>query len=274
MKLAAREISFAYGRQLVLDDVSIDVREGELLGIIGPNGAGKSTLLRCLYGSIRPQKGGVMLDQRTLSEESRREIARVIGVVPQRCDITFPVSVTHFVGLGRFAREAWLGGPSDTDRAVVRACLAEMRLEHLAERPVDALSGGEFRRVLIAQALAQEPRILLFDEPVQQLDLLHQLEVMEFARAFTRRGDTSGVVVLHDLALAARYCDRLVLLQAGRIAAEGAPEEVLTADHVRSAFGIHARIERSAATGTIQVIALEAAECTRTANLVRERESS
>ncbi len=162
-------------------------------------------------------------------------------------------SVSEFVGMGRYARERFLGGRPE-DARVVRRCLEELDLAALAARPVDELSGGEFRRVLIAQALAQEPRVLLFDEPVQQLDLRHMLEVMEFARAFTRRGGTSGVVVLHDLGIAARYCDRIALLYAGRILAAGTPRDVLTPDHLRTAYGVDAVVRECPETSSIEVI--------------------
>jgi len=131
-----------------------------------------------------------------------------------------------------------------------------MGLSEHALRPVDEPSGGEFRRVLIAQALAQEPQVLLFDEPVQQLDLLHQLEVMEFARAFTRRGGTAGVVVLHDLGLAARYCDTIALLDRGRIVASGLPDDVLSIENLRTVYGVEASIQRCPATGTLQIVPL------------------
>jgi iron complex transport system ATP-binding protein len=252
--LRAEGIAYAYGREPVLEGVGLEVSEGTLLGLVGPNGAGKSTLLRCLYGSVQPSAGTVRLGDREVGSLSRREVARSIAVVPQNCHPAFPVSVAHFVGMGRFAREPLLGGPSREDEAKVLACLGEMGLADLADRAVDELSGGEFRRVLIAQALAQEPRLLLFDEPVQQLDLLHQLEVMEFARAFTRRGGTAGGIVLHDLGLAARYCDVVTLLHLGRIVATGTPEEVFTVDRVRSAWGVEASIQRCPATGALQVI--------------------
>ncbi len=257
--IRARDVCFDYGREPVLDGVSLDVPEGRLVGLVGPNGAGKSTLLRCLHGGLRPRSGTILLEGRELPRIPRREVARTIGFVPQRCEVVFPVSVEHFVGLGRFARESWLGGPSAADRAVVRACLDQLGLASLAARPVDELSGGEFRRVLFAQALAQEPRILLFDEPVQQLDLLHQLEVMDFARAFAHRGGTAGVIVLHDLALAARYCDEIVLLARGRTVAAGTPESVLTVERLREVWGVRASIERSAATGSLQIIPVEPA---------------
>jgi ABC-type cobalamin/Fe3+-siderophores transport system ATPase subunit len=254
--LAAQSVVCGYRDRTVLHEVSVTLREGELLALVGPNGAGKSTLLRCLHGALRPRSGRVLLGGRDLRTCSSREVARVVGVVPQSSSPAFPVSVASFVGMGRFARERFLGGPTVEDQRVVARCLAEMGLEPLAERAVDELSGGEFRRVLIAQALAQEPSILLFDEPVQQLDLRHQLEVMQFARSFTRRGGTSGAVVLHDLGLAARWCDAIALLLDGRIVAEGRPEEVLTPENLRRAYGVLADVHRNAATGALEVVAV------------------
>jgi iron complex transport system ATP-binding protein len=259
VRIRAEDVAFAYRDAPVLDGVTLDVAEGTLVGLVGPNGAGKSTLLRCLHGGLRPSRGRVLLDGTDVAMLRPREIARTIGVVPQSSSPAFPVSVAYFVGMGRYARERFLGGPTSADRDVVRRCLAEMGLEALAERPVDELSGGEFRRVLIAQALAQEPRVLLFDEPVQQLDLLHALQVMEFARSFTRRGGTSGLIVLHDLGLAARYCDRLVLLHRGQVLATGTAEDVLTTEHVRRAYEVDVSIQRLAATGTLEVVPLAAA---------------
>ncbi|MCE9637395.1 MAG: ABC transporter ATP-binding protein [Planctomycetes bacterium] len=258
MKLRAENIVFGYGARPVLDGVTIDVPEGSLVGLVGPNGAGKSTLLKLMYGVLKARSGRVLVDGRELSKLTRREIARLLGVVPQVCNPTFPVNVEQFVGMGRYARERFLGGPAEGDAAVVRRCLAEMGLEGLADRPVDEISGGEFRRVLVAQALAQEPQVLLFDEPVQQLDLLHQLEVMNFARSFARRGGTAAVIVLHDLGLAARFCDTIALLHGGRVLASGRPEDVLTAANVRLAYGVEASIQRCPATGSLQVVPLAA----------------
>jgi len=254
--LRAHELAFSYPGVAVLRGVSLDVAGGVLLGLVGPNGAGKSTLLKCLYGALRPSAGDVHLGETDLASLSPRDVALRIGVVPQSCDTVFPVTVAYFVGMGRFAREPFLGGPTDEDRAVVRRAIAEMGLDAIADRPVDELSGGEFRRVLIAQALAQETSLLLFDEPVQQLDLLHQFEVMAFARAFAHRPGNAAVVVLHDLGLAARFCDRLALLHGGRIVALGAPEEVLTVANVRAAYGVEASIQRCESTGAVQVIPL------------------
>ncbi|MFO0829661.1 MAG: ABC transporter ATP-binding protein [Phycisphaerales bacterium] len=256
--LCAEDLRFGYRRGRVLDGVSLDVAEGELVGLVGPNGAGKSTLLRCLYGAIRP-RGRITLLGKDLLRMGGREIARVVGVVPQQCVPAFPISVEQFVGMGRFARESFLGGATETDRAVVARCLDEMDIAGIARRPVDELSGGEFRRVLLAQALAQEPSLLLLDEPTQQLDLMHVLAVMEFAREFTRRVGTAGVVVLHDLSLAARYCDRIALLYGGRILASGSAESVLTVANLRLAYGVNASVQRCPATGKLQVVPLDAA---------------
>jgi iron complex transport system ATP-binding protein len=256
VRLAAQDVVFAYREAPVLDGVSLEVPEGQLVGLVGPNGAGKSTLLRCLYGALKPTRGSVTLDGQSIGAMTPTEAARVLAVVPQSSSPAFPVSVAYFVGMGRYAREPFFGGPTRHDVEVVRLCLEEMRLTELADRPVDELSGGEFRRVLIAQALAQEPRVLLFDEPVQQLDLRHQLEVMEFARAFTRRGGTAGLIVLHDLGLAARYCDRISLLHGGRVLAAGTPEAVLTEGNLRTAYGVEASILRCPTTGAVTILPL------------------
>ena len=264
--LAATDLVFGYGARGVLDGVSLDVPEGRLVGLVGPNGAGKSTLLRCLAGALAPRSGHVRLRGTDLSRLKPAELARRIAVVPQASNPAFPVTVEYFVGMGRFAREPFLGGPSEADRAVVRRCLDEMRLGELAERAVDRLSGGEFRRVLIAQALAQEPEAILFDEPVQQLDLLHQLEVMTFARDFTRRGGTTGVIVLHDLALASRWCDTIALLHHGRILSVGPPREVLTVETLRTAYDVESSVTPCPITGALQIVPIRASRGARGAD--------
>jgi iron complex transport system ATP-binding protein len=252
--LAAADLVFGYGARGVLDRVSLDVPEGRLVGLVGPNGAGKSTFLRCLSGALAPRSGSVRLRGADLATLRPAEIARRLAVVPQTSNPAFPVTVEYFVGMGRFAREPFLGGPSETDRAVVRRCLGETRLTHLASRAVDRLSGGEFRRVLIAQALVQEPEVILLDEPVQQLDLLHQLEVMSFARDFSRRGGTAGVVVLHDLELASRWCDAIVLLHRGRVIASGPPRDVLTADALRATYDVDVSVTPCPVTGALRIV--------------------
>ena len=261
--LSVRGLTVGYGARPVLRGVDLDVAAGELVGLVGPNGAGKSTLLRCLAALQRAGAGRVELDGVELLAMRPREVARHLAVVPQTCSPAFPVPVAHFVGLGRYAHERFFGGPTPHDREVVDRCLRELLLQPFADRSIDALSGGEFRRVLLAQALAQEPEVLLLDEPVQQLDLLHQLEVMEFARRFVRSEGRAGIVVLHELDLAARFCDRLALLHDGRVLATGAPEQVLTAANLRLAYGVEVALGRCAATGTMTVVPTAAARGAR-----------
>lgn len=256
MKIRVDDLSFGYERKNVLESVSLDVPASTLFGVVGPNGSGKSTLLKLLAGLLRPASGAVAVGDRAVASLSRAEAARLIGVVPQSCTPTFPVSVELFVGLGRYARESLFGGASADDRLVVARSLEELGITELAARLVDELSGGEFRRVLIAQALAQEPSVLLFDEPVQQLDLRHQLEVMAIARRFSKQEGRTGVVVLHELGLAARFCDRLALLHGGRVLAVGTPREVLTAENLRTAYGVEAVVRDCAETGALDVIAV------------------
>ena len=263
MKLQAEGLRFAYGDSDVVQDVSLEVREGELLGLIGPNGAGKSTLLALLAGALQPRAGQVRLEGQDVAALPRRTIARALGLVPQRCDVPFPVPVRSFVALGRYAHENWLTRGARRSERVVDEVLERLSLTPLSRRYVSELSGGEFRRVLIAQALAQEPRVLLLDEPIQQLDLRNQLEVMEFARRFSRDVGTSALVVLHELGYAARYCDRIALLSGGRLSALGSPAEVLTPERVLEVYGVHASIERDPVTESLQVIPVRAAIHTR-----------
>ncbi len=262
MRLRAEDVCFSFGAERVVDRVSVEVPNGALVGLVGPNGAGKSTLLRCMYGVSKPTSGRVLLDGVDLRRLRRRQIARVLGVVPQNCSPAFAVGVAEFIGMGRFARERWFGGPTPEDQKVVERCLAELQLTEVAGRSIHEISGGEFRRVLIAQAMAQEPSVMLLDEPVQQLDLLHQLEVMEFVRSFTRREGTAAIVVLHDLGLAARYCDQVAMMHRGRVIASGRPSEVLTAEHLRLAYGVEAAIRTCAITGALQVTPIRPATST------------
>jgi iron complex transport system ATP-binding protein len=260
--LTVQGLGCAYGAEPVLDRVDLELHAGELLGLVGPNGAGKSTLLRCIAGLMRPSHGHIALDHQDLAALRPRAIAQRVAVVPQTCFPAFPIPVEHFVGMGRFAHERFFGGATPHDQAIVDRCLGELALLPLRHRPIDNLSGGEFRRVLIAQALTQEPELLLLDEPVQQLDLRHQLEVMEFARQFAHRPDRAGLVVLHELNLAARFCDRLAVLHGGGILALGTPEQVLTDEVLQTAYGVSVALGRCPATAARTVVPIAPAEPT------------
>jgi iron complex transport system ATP-binding protein len=230
-------VRFGYGARLAVDVVSFSARQGEFVGLLGPNGAGKSTLIRLVAGLLQPQAGLVRLGGLDPHLAPRRQVAQVCALVPQEPRLDWPFTVREAVMMGRAAHQGLLAIPGRYDTGAVDGALAACDLTHLADRRVDALSGGERRRVFFARALAQEPRVLLLDEPTAFLDLAHQVAAMEMARV-AARGGLCVVAVLHDLNQAAAACDRLVVMGAGQVVAEGSPAEVLTAERVREVWGV------------------------------------
>lgn len=239
--LRATDLSLQLGARQVLRQLSVSLGEGERVGLIGPNGAGKSSLLRALAGLLRPAAGEVTLDQQTLARWPRRDLAKTIAYLPQNGPSHWAMTVEAVVALGRLPHHGPFGGASGADRQAVQRALAAMDLEPFAQRPVSELSGGERARVLLARCLAGEPRYLLADEPAAGLDPAHQLDLM---RELTRLSDANvGVlVVLHDLTLAARFCQRLVLLAGGEVLADGPPPFVLTVENIARAYGVEAEL--------------------------------
>lgn len=237
MILEAKGITVQYPGSLrpVLDGVSCAVGPGELLAIVGPNGSGKTTLLRGLLGLVGPTSGQGLVQGRPIDQWRRSELARVIGVVTQREESMFPLRVEEAVMLGRYARLGPLAPPGAGDRAAVEQAMARCDVTDLRTRHVDTLSGGEWQRVRVARALAQEPAALVLDEPTSALDVRHEMEVLELVRVLVD-GGLAGILVTHQLNLAARFADRLLLLDHGRVVAEGSPESVLTAQTVEAVF--------------------------------------
>jgi iron complex transport system ATP-binding protein len=237
MILEAREITVRYGRatSAALERVSCAVAPGRLVAVAGPNGSGKTTLVRALTGLAPLEAGEVLVEGRPLERWSRGELARVLGVVPQREEIAFPLLVEETVLLGRYARLGPLAAPSRADRLAVQAALERCDVAGLARRPVDSLSGGEWQRVRLARALAQEPRALVLDEPTASLDVRHEMELLELVRRLVDDG-MAGLIITHQLNLAARFADRMLLLDRGRMAAEGTPVEVLTRETLARVF--------------------------------------
>jgi iron complex transport system ATP-binding protein len=235
--LEAAEVAFAYGTQPVLHDVTLAVAPGELVGLIGPNGSGKTTLVRLLAGVLTPAAGVVRLEGRPLAGWRRGELARRLAVVPQAAAVEFPFTALEVVLMGRAPHLPPLGFPRTHDLAVARAAMARLDVAWLESRPLDRLSGGERQRVLLARALAQEPQVLLLDEPTTHLDLRHQAELHDVVHELRRERGLAVLAVLHDLNLAGLYCDRLALLADRRIVAAGRPGEVLTAERLRAAYG-------------------------------------
>jgi iron complex transport system ATP-binding protein len=251
--LNIKNVSFSYESLRALENVSFEAREGEMLGVIGPNGSGKTTLLRCINQTLKPKTGTVLIDGQELSRLDRTEIAKKIGVVPQRFT-TFPFTVFDVVLMGRFPHIDALSGESPHDFDIVKNAMAMTGTLHLCERAIDELSGGELQRVIIARALAQEPEVLLLDEPTLHLDVNHQLEVLELVKRITKEKGLITVLVSHDLNLAARYCDRLLLLSAGRVHSVGEVREVLTPEKIREVFHVEVDVIYNERTQSYNVI--------------------
>jgi iron complex transport system ATP-binding protein len=254
--IAAVGVRHDYGRGAVLDGVGLAVGAGEIVGVIGPNGSGKTTLVRVLAGVIRPQAGQVTLDGARLDALPRREIARRLAVVPQDSALEFPFTALEVVLMGRAPHLPPLAFPRARDLAIAREAMTRLEVTAVEDRTLLQLSGGERQRVLLARALAQQPRVLLLDEPTTHLDLRHQTGIYDTVRGLARTDGVAVLSVLHDLNLAALYCDRLLLLARGRIVAEGPPEEVLVASRLADAYGVAVHVARNAATGTPVVLPL------------------
>jgi iron complex transport system ATP-binding protein len=240
-RIEARGLTVTLGGRTVLADVDLALAPGEILGLVGPNGAGKTTLLRTLIGLAAPESGEVTVEARPLAGWRRAELASHLAYLPQNAPCHWPLTVSQVVMLGRLPRlRPWIRPSSEDDEAVRRA-LRQVDAELFETRRVDELSDGERARVMLARALAGEPAVLLADEPVAGLDPGHQLQVMRLLAALAGQ-QRSVIVTLHDLTLAARFCHRLVILDAGRVLASGAPAEVLTAENLAAAFAIRAEI--------------------------------
>jgi iron complex transport system ATP-binding protein len=218
-----------------LADVSSAVAASQLVAVVGPNGCGKTTLVRAASGLVPLAGGEVRIDGVPVARWPRNALARVLAVVPQREESVFPLSVEETVMLGRYAWLRPLASPGAADRDAVRRALERCDVAEFAGRPVDALSGGEWQRVRVARALAQEPRLLVLDEPTASLDVRHEMELFELVRGLVD-GGLAGMVITHHLNLAARFADRMLLLREGRLVAEGSPAEVLRQDVLRQVF--------------------------------------
>ena len=245
MKLEGKKLEALLGGTPILKGVSLRAEGRELVGVIGPNGSGKSTLLKCLYRVLRPSGGTVWLDGRELERIPRKQSARSMAVVAQHNDLSFEFTVQEMVLMGRSPHKRLLERDSGADLAMAAQALAQVGLENLAQRPFSSLSGGERQRVILARALAQQAPILILDEPTNHLDIKFQLQLMELLRGLP----CTVIAALHDLNLAAMYCDRLYVMKDGQVAGEGRPEEVLTPQLIRQVYEVEARVEQDGAGG-------------------------
>jgi iron complex transport system ATP-binding protein len=235
--LEAQGVSVRYrsGGPLALDQVSCRVAPSQLVAVVGPNGSGKTTLLRALLGLVPLERGVVLVDSRRVDHWSRRQLAQTVGVVGQQEEAVFPLTVAETVMLGRYAHLGALGAPGPRDRAAVQSALQRCDILGLSARPIDSLSGGEWKRVRVARALAQEPRALVLDEPTASLDVRHEMELFELMSQLVRDG-LAALVITHHLNLAARFAHRMLLLQMGTVVAEGPPNEVLDRETLSRVF--------------------------------------
>jgi len=240
--LEGRGLSFAYDGRRVLADVDVSFSASELVALVGPNGAGKSTLLRVLLGLLPARSGSVSVLGRPLSELSRREIAQRVAFLPQETHSDFAFTVRELVGMGRLPHLGRFRPEGEADVRAVERALEQTATAAFAARLASELSGGERQRVLLARAIAQTTDVLLLDEPTSNLDVAHQLEVIRLLHGLSRSGKAVAIA-LHDLSLAARYADRVIVLSAGEIAAQGSPRDVITAELLARHFRIHARVE-------------------------------
>jgi iron complex transport system ATP-binding protein len=237
LALSVDHVTFGYDERAVLEGVSLEIAAGERVAIVGANGAGKTTLLKLMANLLQPRSGAVRLGRQNLRDYSRAALATHLGMVPQETALPFSLTVRDLVECGRTAYLSWFSGLTATDRHAVDAALASTGTAPFSDRSLEALSGGERQRVVIAMVLAQEPGIILLDEPTQHLDLTRQGEVLDLIVSLSRERRLTIVATMHDLNLAAQYFDRLIVLAGGGVAADGQPSLVMRADVLEAAYG-------------------------------------
>jgi iron complex transport system ATP-binding protein len=243
-KLAAASLDAAYPSSdgLVISGLNLQVQEGELVALVGPNGSGKSTLLRALGRVLKPKGGAVFLDGQEMARWPTRDVARKLALLPQGPTLSNDMTAGELVWLGRSPHQGILGLPTAEDRQAVDWAVAETGIAAMVARPMSSLSGGERQRVWLAMALAQQPQVLLLDEPTTFLDLNHQLEVLDLIRYLNREHRLTVIMVLHDLNQAARYAGRVVVLSHGTIYGDGSPAEIVTPQTLREVFGVEGQV--------------------------------
>jgi iron complex transport system ATP-binding protein len=248
--LEARGLTLKYDRAAIVTDLNLEIVPGETTILLGANGSGKSTLLQGLARLLKPHRGAVYLNGKDISRQPTRQVAQQLGILPQSPVAPEGLTVRELVSRGRYPHQGWLQGQSAEDERCIEAALVETGMAELAHRPLDRLSGGQRQRAWIAMAIAQDTDILLLDEPTSYLDLAHQIEVLDLLWHLNHNRNRTIVMVLHDLNLASRYGDRLLVLCQGRIIANGSPEAVMTEEIVRQAFDLDCRIVPDPVVGT------------------------
>ena len=241
-----------YDRQVILEDVSFDVKAGEMVGLIGPNGAGKSTLLKTMRGILAPLAGEIFVMGQRIGDLSAKDFAKSAAYLQQHLEMTFDYSAREVVLSGRYPYLSWWRQEQAHDIAIAEACMAYTGVAELAEKPLSAMSGGQRQRVLLAKVLAQQTPVLFLDEPATGLDIIYQEEIFRFCRELCAAGKTV-VLVAHELSLAARFCSRLLLIGRGALLADGLPREVLTAELLTRAYGAPVKVVENPLTKHAEV---------------------
>ncbi|QIS12021.1 ABC transporter ATP-binding protein [Nocardia arthritidis] len=257
-RLTAEAVTLGYGDRVIADGLSLDITPGVITTVIGPNGCGKSTLLRALGRLLRPSQGRIVLDGKAISSMKTRDVARVIGLLPQSPVAPEGLTVADLVARGRHPHQSWLRQWSATDADSVLTALEQTGIADLADRTLDELSGGQRQRAWISMALAQGTDILLLDEPTTYLDLAHSVEVLDLVDRLHDDYGRTVVMVLHDLNLAIRYSDQLIVMSRGRVVAQGAPADIIDADLLRAVFGLDASVIDDPVSGRPMVIPIGA----------------
>ena len=255
--IEVHSISFRYFPNWVLQDISFQVGKGEFIGLIGPNGAGKTTLLKLLYRLLVPQQGEVLYEFVPFKKMSRKDIAKKIAVVAQETYPLFPFRVIEIVLTGRSPYLGHLMFESGRDLEIAKKAMEWTEILPIAERSIDELSGGERKRVFIARALAQEPEVILLDEPTANLDIHHQIEFLELILSLNRERGLTIIMASHDLNLASEFCDRLILLHKGRIYKMGSPTEVITRENIEQVYGCGVWVDQNPVSGMPRVSLLK-----------------
>lgn len=256
MQLGISGLSFAIDGQRLLDNIHMHADTGETIGLVGPNGSGKSTLLKNICCIHHADSGQITLDDADVFELSNKALARMLGVVGQETPARFEFTVHQIIRMGRAPHKGLFSTDNRADEAMVDNALATVGMTGYEQRSITSLSGGETQRVMLARALAQDASLLLLDEPTNHLDIRHQLQLLDLVRSL----ETTVVAALHDLNLAANYCDRIQVIDHGRIIASGRPEDVFTYDLLRDVFGVHTHIARHPATDKIHITYLASTE--------------
>lgn len=257
--ISIKNLYFSYGKTKILEDINFDVEKGKFIGIIGPNGAGKSTLLRIIGKTLKQNGGEVIIEGKNIKNLKRKELAKIVAFVQQRIPVNSLFTCFEFVMLGRYPHtdKKIRVFETEKDTEIAQNAMKLCGVENFMDRKMDEVSGGQLQLVGIAQALAQEPKILLLDEPTTGLDLRHSLRIMNLVRDLVKNQKITAVMVIHDLNLAARFCDEILLLHDKKIVSYGKPENVLTEENIREVYGVKAKVVYVPEINSLNVITID-----------------